>query len=141
MKKRFAVVAVAGIASLGTLLLAQGGDKKATEGVYTKEQADAGKASYAAKCGTCHGDSLTGGEMAPALVGGSFLNNWNGLTAFDFFDRVKTTMPVGKEGSLSRADTAGITAFVLSANGYPAGQAALPTDEEALKTVKIDPKK
>jgi S-disulfanyl-L-cysteine oxidoreductase SoxD len=140
--KKFALVTAAALAALVfsvSPLLAQ--DGKATEGVYTKDQSAAGKTAYAAKCGACHGAALTGGEMAPALAGGSFLSNWNGTTLFDFFDRVRTTMPVGKEGSLSRAESAQITAFVLESNGYPAGQKALPTDDDSLKNIKLDAKK
>jgi cytochrome c len=143
MKLQIAAVAIAGLASLGlysTQVHAQD-TKPASAGVYTKEQAEKGKAGYAAKCASCHGDALTGGEMAPALAGGDFMANWNGLTAFDFFDRVKKTMPLGKEGSLARPETADITAFILSANGYPAGSVALDTHDESLRMITLDSKR
>jgi S-disulfanyl-L-cysteine oxidoreductase SoxD len=143
MKTKLAVLALAGLASLGlyqTNLRAQDGGKAASDGVYSKAQSDAGKGGYASKCASCHGDALTGGEMAPPLAGGDFMANWNGLTVFDFFDRVRKTMPLGKEGSMSREETAQITAFILQSNGYPAG-AALATQDELLKMIKLDTKR
>jgi mono/diheme cytochrome c family protein len=144
MKIKLVVVVLAGLASLGLYdarLRAQDGGKVASDGVYTKAQSDAGKSGYASKCASCHGDALTGGEMAPALAGGDFMANWNGLTVFDFFDRVRKTMPLGKEGTLNREEVAQITAFILSSNSYPAGQAALDTHDETLKMIKLDTKR
>ncbi len=144
MKIKLAVLAVAGLAALGlydSKLGAQDGGKNASDGVYTSAQANTGKGGYASKCASCHGDALTGGEMAPALAGGDFMANWNGLTVYDFFDRVRKTMPLGKEGSVSREDTASITAFILQANGYPAGQAELASKDELLRMIKLDTKR
>jgi mono/diheme cytochrome c family protein len=144
MRLKIAAAAIVGLAALGlysTSVLAQDGGKNASDGVYTKAQSDAGRAGYASKCASCHGDALTGGEMAPPLAGGDFMANWNGLTVFDFFDRVRKTMPLGKEGSLSRDETAQITAFILNSNGYPAGSIALDTHDEVLKMIKLDTKR
>jgi mono/diheme cytochrome c family protein len=141
MKVKIAVVALVGLASVGlydSRLHAQDGGHSVWDGVYTKEQADRGKGLYAADCGSCHGDQLTGGEMAPALAGGDFLSNWNGLTVGAFFDRVRTSMPLNKPGSLSREVNADITAFILSANNFPAGSAPLGTKSEVLNTIRID---
>jgi S-disulfanyl-L-cysteine oxidoreductase SoxD len=140
MKVKIAVVALIGLASAGlynTMLHAQEA-RSVWDGVYTKEQADAGKSLYAQDCGSCHGDQLTGGEMAPPLAGGDFLSNWNGLTVGDFFDRVRSSMPLNKPGSLSREVNRDITAFILSANSFPAGTTALDTKSEVLKTIRID---
>lgn len=143
MKAKIAFAAIAGLVAFGlagTRLVAQ--DSKSTnDGVFTKAQVDAGRAAYAQNCASCHGDALNGGEMAPALAGGEFMANWSGLTVFDFFDRVRKTMPLGKEGSLSRDQVAVITAFVLNSNGFAPGNTALPTQDELLKTIKIDTKK
>ena len=144
MKIKIAAMALVGLASLGLYSVrvnAQDSTKVASDGVYTKAQSDAGRGGYAAKCASCHGDALTGGEMAPPLAGGDFMANWNGLTVYDFFDRVRKTMPLGKEGSLNREECAQITAFILSSNGYPAGSAALDTHDENLKMIKLDTKR
>lgn len=144
MKLKIAIVAILGLAAFGlsnSTLHAQDTTKSTGDGVYTQAQADEGRAKYAQLCSSCHGDALTGGEMAPALAGGDFMANWNGLTVFDFFDRIRKTMPLGKEGSLNRDTCAVLTAFVLSSNGMPAGSTPLDTHDEVLKTIKIEAKK
>ena len=144
MKIKLAVFALAGLASVGlydSRLRAQDGGRTVWDGVYTKEQAERGKGLYAKECGSCHGDHLTGGEMAPALAGGDFLSNWTGLTVGQFFDRVRTSMPLNKPNSLSRDVNADITAFILQANSFPAGTAVLDTKSEMLNMIRIEAKK
>src|SRR5258705_1365693 len=53
------------------------------DGVYSDAQAKRGRELYSAKCLSCHGADLSGGEMAPPLVGVGFQSNWNGLSAGD----------------------------------------------------------
>ena len=144
MKVKFAVIALAGLASLGLYdarLGAQAAGKNVWDGVYTKEQAERGKGLYAKECGSCHGDQLTGGEMAPALAGGDFLSNWTGLTVGAFFERVRTSMPLNKPQSLSRDVNRDITAFILQANSFPAGTTDLDTKSEMLNMITIEAKK
>jgi hypothetical protein len=71
-------------------------------------------------------------------VGGEFLANWNGLTVGDLFDRIRTTMPANRAGSLNRDRTAEILAFVLSMNQFPAGPAELERQTEALKQIRFE---
>lgn len=106
------------------------------DGVYTVEQARRGAAIYDRECASCHGPSGAGGGMAPALVGGAFTANYDGLTVGDLFDRNRATMPVGKEGTLSAEQTADLTAFMLQCNEFPAGAAELPDRLMALKAIK-----
>jgi len=108
------------------------------DGVYTEEQAKRGGALYRQWCASCHGNELEGGEMAPGLVGGGFSSNWNGLTIGDIFDRTRTTMPQDSPGSLSREQTADVTAFILSTNKFPAGKTELSTQSEVLKQIKFE---
>ena len=136
MKTRIAVVALAAAAAL---LYGQE-SRKASQGVFTKAQADGGKALYGAKCASCHGASLEGGDVPPALAGGTFMANWGTQSIDDLFARIRTGMPPGQEGSLSRDQTAQIVSYILDFNGYPAGQAPLPTQDEVLKGIVLDPK-
>src|SRR5215472_5961026 len=87
--------------------------KSVWDGVYTADQAKQGQALYNESCSSCHGDTLMGGESAPALAGGEFLSNWNGLTLGDLFERIRKTMPLDKPGKLSREVNADILAYVL----------------------------
>jgi hypothetical protein len=50
---------------------------------------------------------------------------------------MRTTMPLDKPGSLSRAENADILAHMLKAGGYPAGPAPLDGAAGALATVTI----
>src|SRR5262245_50533232 len=72
------------------------------DGVYNAAQAARGEPLYSQYCASCHGPELSGGEMAPALVGRDFNANWNDLSLGDLFDRIRTSMPQNNPGTLSR---------------------------------------
>src|SRR5262245_58728737 len=118
---RFAALSLAA----ACVMTAREGDLRATQteqprtvwdGVYTNEQAGRGDMIYREACGSCHGATLLGGEMAPALVGSDFLSEWSGLTVGDLVERVRVSMPQNDPGSLSRQRTADVTAMILRAN-------------------------
>lgn len=127
-----------GLATIG-LMWAQ--TRSVLDGVYTQEQATRGHDLYNQSCAVCHGNGLEGGEEAPALAGGDFISNWNGLTAGDLFERMRATMPQNKPGSLTRETHGAILAYILSVNKYPAGQTELSSQAEVLKQIRIDPPK
>lgn len=108
------------------------------DGVYTQEQAERGKELYSKECASCHAETLTGGESAPALAGDEFLSNWNGLSVGDLFERVRTTMPQNNPGKLGRSVNVDIISYLLTANKFPAGDAELPTDRQKLNLIKIE---
>jgi S-disulfanyl-L-cysteine oxidoreductase SoxD len=108
------------------------------DGVYTVEQAKHGANLYADNCASCHGLALTGGESAPPLTGGEFLSNWSGLTLGDLFDRIRTSMPADRPGTLTREQTAGILAHILNVGQFPSGTAELSTRTETLKQIRIE---
>jgi S-disulfanyl-L-cysteine oxidoreductase SoxD len=120
---------------------AQAPARNAWDGVFTADQATQGKAAYDNKCAICHGAELLGQEMAPPLSGGLFLGNWSGQSMSDLFARIKTTMPANDPGSMSSAETALITAYILSFNQFPAGTTPLPTDEAGLSTIRLTAEK
>jgi mono/diheme cytochrome c family protein len=111
------------------------------DGVYTEEQAKRGEPVYQKECAACHGAMLTGGESAPALTGGSFQSNWNGLTLGDLFDRIRKTMPQSAPGHLTRQQDADVLAFMLSINKFPAGKTELYRQSEMLKEIRFETKK
>lgn len=108
------------------------------DGVYTQQQAVRGKTLYAQHCGSCHGANLDGQGPIPPLAGPDFKSNWNGQTLADLLDKMQTSMPADKPGSLSREQNADILAFLLFENGFPAGQAALSPDAAALLKIKFE---
>jgi mono/diheme cytochrome c family protein len=107
------------------------------DGVYTEAQATRGEEIYYQRCGACHGPSLEGGDMTPAVVGGVFTSTWNDLPLSDLFERIRITMPLNQPSTLSRQQTADVTAFLLKSNKWPAGQTELPREIEPLKDIKI----
>lgn len=135
-----AIVSLVACGAMYSNLRAQS-SKSVWDGVYTADQAKQGQSYYNESCSSCHGDTLMGGESAPALAGGEFLSNWNGLTLGDLFERIRTTMPQNRPGSLSREKNAAILAYMLSVSSFPAGSTALPQQTEVLKEIKIDAQK
>ncbi len=131
-------IAAVAIAASYCILRAQEGSRTVWDGVFTEAQARRGQEHYNQHCAACHGDTLTGGDMSPALVGGQFLSNWNGLTLDDLFERNRKTMPPGRPGRLSREVNADILAFLLSANEFPAGRTELTQDAKHLKQIRIE---
>ena len=98
------------------------------DGVYSEAQAARGEQLYAEHCGRCHGNTLAGMEAAPALTGTTFYSNWEGETLQALFDRIRTSMPPDKPGSVSRAQIADILSHVLRVGGFPAGE--MPLDAQ-----------
>jgi len=136
------LLTIAGVAALGLCALrAQDATKSVWDGIYTDDQAKKGAGSYADQCASCHGDQLTGGEMAPPLAGGEFLSNWNGLSVGDLFERIRTGMPPAQPGKLSREAKADIVAYLLAFNKFPAGSKDMPANTEMLKQFRIDAQK
>ena len=106
--------------------------------LYTAAQAERGRGLYNQQCAACHGAGMEGIEMAPSLAGGDFLDRWAGQTVGDLFERVQSTMPKNKPGSLSREENAEIIAYMLSRSRLRAGSTELPSDVQMLKRIRID---
>ena len=77
-------------------------------------------------------------DLFPALVGDTFVTNWQGKSIGDLFERISLTMPALDPGSLMPQQVADLVAHALSASKYPAGTAELAPDVEALKEITID---
>ena len=96
--------------------------RQVADGVYTAEQATRGAEAYEKACASCHMSDLRGESFAPALNGDAFALRWENGKLTDLHKIVKATMPADSPGSLSPQAYADIVAFLLKANGYPAGQ-------------------
>lgn len=141
MKKILVAAASLSVALGGSVAALAQGAGNVWNGVYTADQAAAGKTVYENKCSMCHGAELGGAEMAPPLAGGIFMGNWAGQSVGDLFTRIHTTMPANDPGSLSNAETAQVEAYILSYNQFPAGTTALPAEEAALGQIAITAQK
>jgi mono/diheme cytochrome c family protein len=135
-----AVVVVCAAAGISIMARAQEGPKTTVwDKVYTEEQANRGEVVYARTCAACHGEALIGGN-APPLKGDEFAFIWGDKPLGELFERMKTLMPPESPDSLPKETYRDITAFVLKANSYPAGEKELPADVEMLNRILITAK-
>ncbi len=126
-------------AALALLAWTAGAQKKRTtwDGVFSAEQAKRGASTYAARCASCHGETMGGTGGVPPVAGDAFLFSWNGKSAAELFDYVKTSMPPTDAGTLSSERTAELLAAIFERSGFPAGKETLPTDAAALGEITI----
>ena len=95
-----------------------------TDGVYAADQAARGGQVYRDQCLTCHGDALEG-SVGPPLAGDGFLSIWGARPLLELVDKIHNTMPLQAPAPLSREESIDLTAYILEAGGFPAGQAEL----------------
>jgi len=121
--------------------------QKASVGLYTASQAEAGAKLYASYCAACHGEDLRA-STAPPLAGPKFVESWSPLKSGaasgawnssldDVLFIIQTTMPLGNPKSLSPDEHVAILAYILQQNGYPAGNTPLRADSPQLKTTTV----
>lgn len=108
------------------------------DGIFTEVQAERGRAAYGEHCAECHGEELRGGEMAPGLTGVAFRFRWRGLNLGDIFESIESTMPPEEPETLGDQAYIDVVAFLLSANGYPAGDRELVADPVLLQGVAVE---
>ena len=106
-------------------------EKSAWVGVYSDEQAKRGATAYRESCARCHLENLKGSDMAPALLGDVFINQWDSKTVRAFYGRIFSTMPADDPGNLDEKAVLDIVAYILQANGYPPGSTAIESAEQA----------
>ena len=137
--KRCVPIAAAFVAAMSASAPAQDAAERSTSaGVYSNEQADRGRAVFDGKCQSCHGETLDGGTLAPALKRAEFLSSFEGKPLRRIYRRIISTMPPDDVGNLSEADTLALVAFVLRGNGYPAGTGALARADD-LNAIVVAP--
>lgn len=125
--------AVALVAAWPAIGAAQDGaaDASIVDGVFTADQAAAGRQMFQRACASCH--------MLPDLAGPKFALRWEKTTVADVFTMISDTMPDGAPGSLQPKEYASIVAMFLKESGYKEGEKELPADVAALKKIKIEP--
>jgi cytochrome c5 len=117
---RYVIVVIVSAASLATAL-AQA-PASVLDGVYTPAQAKRGEAVYSTSCIGCHEGRDADG---PQLMGKAFLDRWREDTLEPLFTFIRTTMPGNNPGSLDERAYTDVVAFMLEANGLPAGNREL----------------
>jgi mono/diheme cytochrome c family protein len=118
--RRYLIVVIVSVAGLATAR-AQA-PATVLDGVYTHAQAERGEAVYATRCSGCHEGQDADG---PELAGKVFLDRWREDTLEPLFAFMKTRMPGNLPGGLDERIYTDILAYILQANGLPAGEKEL----------------
>jgi len=107
------------------------------DGVFTKAQAERGKAALLQNgCNGCHGPELAG-DRGPALKGARFITEWENGSVNGLFLKIRETMPPLNAQQVPPEDKLDIVAYLLEVNGFPAGSTALRmADIETIQIVK-----
>src|SRR5687768_10581151 len=79
--------------------------KTTLDGVYTLEEANAGKEMYAGLCASCH--------TAASHTGPMFKTKWAGRPLSDLYTYMRTMMPKNEPGSLADEDYSSLLAYML----------------------------
>jgi mono/diheme cytochrome c family protein len=133
-RTRSVLFALATLAALPAVAAAQGGSNGSTRttssGVYTAEQANRGRDTYAMQCKSCH---------TPAShTGVTFAQWWDRKPLSDLYTFILTRMPKNEPGSLQPDEYVDVMAYLLKLNDLPSGDAPLPADSMAMKKIRID---
>ena len=99
-------------------------------GVYSAAQSARGKDLFTETCLECHTTADHSGQ--------SFQNSWIGRMLSELIQYLREKMPKSNPGSLTPEQYSEVTAFILSLNGLPAGEADLPTDSLQLRHIRIE---
>lgn len=98
--------------------------------MYTAAQARRGQEQFAEHCAGCHRRDL-GGINGPALKGDRFLDQWREFPLDVLVNDMRSQMPLRNPGGLPASSYLDIAAYLLEANGLPAGQRELTQDVAA----------
>lgn len=85
------------------------------DGVFSEAQASAGQYVYDNSCKTCHDMRFYRGV----------LRSWANQPLIDFWYSILGEMPADNPGSLSDNEYTEVIAYILSENGFPAGDTEL----------------
>ncbi len=122
MLRKLLICMISSLLWVGGLCSQEKPGRSVLDGVYTDSQAKRGQAEYEMSCAKCHEGADVDG---PPLTGDPFIDRWREDKLTSLFIFVRTQMPRDTPGKLPEADYRDILAFLLQANGYPAGTAEL----------------
>lgn len=111
------------------LFVAQPGlsqDKTVNDGVFTESQVSSGQAVYDSQCKTCHNMRFYRDT----------LRSWSNQPLLYLWENIMGTMPADNPGSLMFEEYTDVIAYILSENGFPAGDATLDPDN-GMDAIKI----
>ena len=100
----------------GQVIVAQ--DRTVNDGIFTEAQVNAGEVVYDASCKTCHNMRFYRDT----------LKSWNNQPLIYLWETIMGTMPADNPGSLLLEEYTDVIAYILSENGFPAGDMKLDPD-------------
>ncbi len=92
--------------------------KTVKDGVFTEAQVAAGQTVYESSCQTCHDQRFYRDT----------LRSWNNQPLLYLWETVMGTMPADNPGSLMFEEYTDVIAYILSEQGFPAGEETLDPD-------------
>ncbi len=101
-------------------------DKTVNDGVFTVSQVESGKNVYDNSCKTCH-------DMRFYR---DILKSYNDQPVLWLWESILGTMPADNPGSLMLDEYTDVIAYILSENGFPAGEAKLDPDH-GMESIKV----
>lgn len=104
--------------------------RSVVDGVFSARQARRGERQFVQFCEQCH--------RTRDFTSADFQDRWTGQTVGDLLGFVQNTMPPENPGALSADRYTDVLAYLLGANGYPAGEEELPSDPLAVMDVRIE---
>ena len=124
MKKPVKIIFALTSLVLSQIVMAQ--DKTVNDGVFTAAQAATGKSVYDNSCKTCH-------DMRFYR---DILKSYNNQPVLWLWESILGTMPADNPGSLMLEEYTDVIAYILSENGFPAGDAMLDPDN-GMDAIKV----
>lgn len=121
------VLAVSAVLLAGSYAIAQ--SKTVKDGVYTADQAAAGKELYERRCGACHNVDF---------YRTAFTNRNNQPLQY-MFEEILVNMPADTPGSMMDSEYEIVFAHILSLVGYPAGDTELSYGNGSMADISVIP--
>ncbi len=106
-------------------------DAAADRASFTESQVERGLDVYRAVCSECHYRS--------DFRGTQFQFEWRRRSVGDFYQTIVDQMPEDDPGTLNPQEYIDVVAFLLSLNGFLAGNDELVADEELLRDLSMAP--
>ena len=92
-------------------------------------QLDLGDQWFHSVCVSCHAIGM--------LSSADFRLKWSGMNAFDLFERIRSTMPANRPGTLTMGTYAAIVAYLMKLNGMSVGARVVSSDSSALAAIRL----
>lgn len=128
--RRLLTLLIVPVLALGVARAQDDPDRSTADGVYTRQQADAGRDLFALACVSCHAPTQHSGPP--------FMNKWQGRSLGELYAFIRREMPKNEPGTMSDDEYAALTAYVLRINAMPTGPRPLAPDTVVLHRIRID---